>query len=88
MILFGLGRQDSGGRAAAPAPAVASVSRSETGLVRADNQDRIFVDDARGVYCVADGVGGGSEGAYASEMVCANLNIELYAAGDGFASRV
>lgn len=88
MILFGLGRQDIGGRAAAPAPLASSVSRSETGLVRPDNQDRIFVDDARGVYCVADGVGGGSEGAYASEIVCANLKMVLYAAGDGFASRV
>ena len=88
MVLFGFGKKASDGRAAPPALSVPSVSRSETGLVRPDNQDRLFVDDARGVYCVADGVGGGDEGAYASEIVCANLKMVLYAAGDDFSSRV
>ena len=87
MILFGFGKKPSGDPAAKPA-GPASVARSEAGLVRRDNQDHVFVDDARGVYCVADGVGGGDEGAYASELVCANLKMVLYAAGDDFASRV
>lgn len=88
MILFGFGRKTSAEPSQRTAPSTTSVSCSEAGLVRADNQDHLFVDDARGVYCVADGVGGGSEGAYASEIVCANLKMVLYAAGDDFAARV
>lgn len=91
MILFGFRKRE----AAAPresaheteAVAVKSVAQSETGLVRADNQDHLFVDDARLVYCVADGVGGGAEGARASEIVCANLKMVTYAAADTFKAR-
>ena len=89
MILFGFRNRS---RAEAPEPphganAVRSVSKSETGLVRADNQDRLYVDDARLAYCVADGVGGGAEGARASELVCANLKMVVYAAADTFKAR-
>ena len=84
MILFGFRRKE----AAPVAPdVVRSVSASETGLARTDNQDHVFVDDARLVYCVADGVGGGSAGAYASEIVCANLKMVTYAADETFKSR-
>ena len=91
MILFGFRKRE----AVVPrelaheteAVAVKSVAHSETGLVRADNQDHLFVDDARLVYCVADGVGGGAEGARASEIVCANLKMVTYAAADTFKAR-
>lgn len=84
MILFGFRRKE----AAPIAPdVVRSVSASETGLARTDNQDHVFVDDARFVYCVADGVGGGSDGAYASAVVCANLKMVTYAADETFKSR-
>ena len=91
MILFGFRKRE----AVVPrelaheaeAVAVKSVAQSETGLVRADNQDHLFVDDARLVYCVADGVGGGAEGARASEIVCANLKMVTYAAADTFKAR-
>lgn len=84
MVLFGFRRKE-----ASPAvAAVQSVSMSETGLARTDNQDHVFVDDARLVYCVADGVGGGSDGAYASELVCANLKMVTYAADDTFKARI
>ena len=46
---------------------------SETGLVRKDNQDSVFVDGAKSVFCVADGMGGGSEGATASRFVCEEI---------------
>ena len=46
---------------------------SETGLVRKDNQDTVFVDRAKTVFCVADGMGGGSEGATASRFVCEEI---------------
>ena len=88
MILFGFGKKTTDGEAKASPGGVTSVSRSETGLVRTDNQDHLYVDDERLVYCVADGVGGGDGGAYASEIVCANLKMVLYAAADDFKSRV
>ena len=49
------------------------VTASETGLVRKDNQDSVFVDKARTLFCVADGMGGGSEGATASRFVCEEI---------------
>ena len=90
MILFGFrGKERASADAAPPSEAtrIRSVSKSETGLVRADNQDHLFVDDERLVYCVADGVGGGAEGARASEIVCANLKMVTYAAADTFKAR-
>lgn len=49
------------------------VTVSETGLVRKDNQDSVFVDGPKTVFCVADGMGGGSEGATASRFVCEEI---------------
>lgn len=46
---------------------------SETGSVRKDNQDSVFADRAKTVFCVADGMGGGSEGATASRFVCEEI---------------
>lgn len=48
----------------------AYVTANEKGLVRKDNEDTAFVDEAKTVFCVADGMGGGSEGATASRIVC------------------
>ena len=52
---------------------VSCVTASETGKVRKDNQDSYFADDAKTVFCVADGMGGGAEGATASRFVCEEL---------------
>ena len=52
---------------------IKSVSRSETGLVRRDNQDSVLCLDHMAVFAVADGMGGGSDGALASQMVCDEL---------------
>ena len=51
-------------------PQVVCVTRSDRGLVRTENEDNIFVNKAKTVFCVADGMGGGSEGALASKIVC------------------
>ena len=59
---------------------------SETGLVRKDNQDSVFVDRAKTVFCVADGMGGGSEGATASRFVCEE--IEKLVAAKTLAARM
>ena len=86
MVLFGFGRD--GVAAAGQAPRAAAFAVSRPGLVRPDNQDHVFVDAERLVYCVADGVGGGDEGAKASEIVCRNVKMMLSAAADDFDSRV
>jgi len=49
-------------------------SVSDTGLVRADNQDSFFVDPSRHVFCVADGMGGGAAGATASRILCEEVS--------------
>lgn len=63
--MFGIGRKNSF--------AAVCVTVSERGLVRKDNQDHLFVDGAKTLFCVADGMGGGSDGALASEIVCAEI---------------
>jgi len=45
-----------------------SVGRSETGLVRAQNEDSMLLDDAAGLWVVFDGMGGHQNGAAASRM--------------------
>ena len=52
---------------------IASLAVSETGKVRKDNQDAFFADAAKTLFCVADGMGGGSEGATASRFVCEEI---------------
>src|SRR5579871_5050706 len=47
---------------------VQSFGLSDPGLVRTSNQDRILIDDAHGLYLVADGVGGHSHGEAAAEL--------------------
>ena len=60
-------------------------SACETGLVRTENQDAVFVDPSRTVLCVSDGMGGGSEGATASRVVCEALSA--VAGANGLADR-
>ena len=47
---------------------------SEKGLVRSDNQDSLVCEEESGLFAVADGMGGGSEGALASKWVCESLD--------------
>jgi len=54
-------------------PPISSVYVSEIGLVRNDNQDCVMVSPRRGVFCVADGIGGRDGGAIASSIVCSEL---------------
>jgi len=41
---------------------------SDPGLQRANNEDRVFVDEAAGVFLVVDGVGGEAAGEHAAEI--------------------
>lgn len=63
--MFGFGRRKKS--------KVGCLTASETGSVRKDNQDSVFVDGSKTVFCVADGMGGGSEGATASRFVCEEI---------------
>jgi len=49
-------------------------SVSEKGLVRSENQDAVLCEAEAGLFAVADGMGGGSEGALASKWVAEALD--------------
>ncbi|MGD0362741.1 MAG: protein phosphatase 2C domain-containing protein [Bryobacteraceae bacterium] len=55
---------------------------SDTGLVRASNEDRYWIDDENGVFLVVDGVGGHAAGETAAETAVEAIREELRAAND------
>ena len=55
---------------------ITSHGHSDVGFVRENNEDSFLVDDSKGIYCVADGVGGLPFGNLASRMA-----VKLFAAG-------
>ena len=57
------------------------MSVSETGLARDDNQDSLLAMVECGVFCVADGMGGGCEGALASSIICEEIASSIKTAG-------
>lgn len=50
---------------------------SDTGLQRANNEDRVYLDEARGVFIVVDGVGGHAAGEKAAEIAAEVIPREL-----------
>lgn len=70
-----------------------SAGRSETGLVRAQNEDSMLLDNDAGLWLVFDGMGGHQNGAAASRMGAVAFAEEALpeafeAAIDGFADRI
>ena len=52
---------------------ISSYGLSDTGCVRAENEDRILVDDRLALFAVADGMGGHSYGEVAAELALASI---------------
>jgi parallel beta-helix repeat protein len=54
-----------------------SASATDTGFVRGNNEDRIYVDDGRGFYLVVDGMGGQEAGEQAAAIAVERIRARL-----------
>lgn len=66
-------------------PAMTGAGRTDTGPVRTANEDHWHIDAARGLFIVADGMGGHQAGEVAAHLAVAEVVADLVAsAGDAF----
>ncbi len=66
--------------------AMIGAGRTDTGPVRTANEDHWHIDAGRGLFIVADGMGGHQAGEVAAHLAVAEVVADLVAsAGDGFA---
>src|SRR5579871_4996997 len=61
---------------------------SDTGLLRARNEDRYWIDDEHGVFLVVDGLGGHAAGETAAETAVETIREELRGADGAAEDRV
>jgi len=61
---------------------------TDTGLQRANNEDRVYLDETRGVFLVIDGVGGHSAGEKAAEIAVETIPKHLEQGGGSVEERV
>ena len=54
-----------------------SAAATDTGLVRESNEDRYWIDAARGVFLVVDGIGGQADGARAAQTAVETIRERL-----------
>jgi len=62
--------------------AIESRGLTDPGCVRGENQDRILIEPALGLYALFDGMGGHQNGGLAAELASAALRYFLDASGD------
>jgi len=65
-----------------------SGAASDCGRVRAENQDRSYVDDNLGIFLVVDGLGGHAAGEMAAETAVDVIRAELIGTDDDIARRI
>ena len=61
---------------------ITSHGHSDVGFVRENNEDSFLVDDSKGIYCVADGVGGLPFGNLASRMAVKLFSAMIHNSSD------
>jgi PPM family protein phosphatase len=59
-----------------------SAVATHAGRVRADNQDRVWADNERGLFLVVDGLGGHAAGDKAAEIAVATIRAEMASSGE------
>jgi len=62
-----------------PARRWRSAAASDTGLVRARNEDRFWIDDEHGIFLVVDGVGGQAAGELAAQTAVEVIRAQMLA---------
>ncbi len=65
-----------------------SAAHSDPGRVRAENQDRSYIDDTRGIFLVVDGLGGHAAGEKAAETALEVIQAELETPGGDIQRRI
>jgi serine/threonine protein phosphatase PrpC len=58
-------------------PRFFSAASTETGFVRENNEDRVYADDARGIFLVVDGMGGHEAGEHAADIAVERIRARL-----------
>jgi PPM family protein phosphatase len=58
-------------------PQFSSAASSDQGVVRPNNEDRVYCDDARGLFLVVDGMGGHQAGEQAAEIAVERIKARL-----------
>jgi PPM family protein phosphatase len=61
---------------------------TDAGRVRPENQDRVYVDDERGIFLVVDGLGGHAAGERAAETACEVIHEVLSKDGGDIKDRI
>ena len=59
------------------APRYFSAASTDQGLVRGNNEDRVWADDARGFFVVIDGMGGHEAGEHAADIALQHIRARL-----------
>lgn len=69
-------------------PRYLSAGSSDQGYVRPNNEDRVYCDDARGIFLVVDGMGGHEAGEHAAEIALARIRVRLERQTDSVEQRL